>query len=228
MTENTFQGFSKKTLPFLKNLARNNDKSWFEAHKQDYIDHVRTPLRLLVDALAPAMLKIDPGFDVDPRGVAVSRIHKDVRFSKDKSPYRVRQWTAFRHRTEDWQTRPTYYMGIGPDGCRYGMGYYQATPAMMKLLRARISAMQPQFLKAMAGMTRAGFEIQGDAYARPKLPEGLPPAVQEWHKRKTVYFIKDLPTDADFYGSGLVPKLKKEFLAAAPLYLFLAEAAKMA
>jgi uncharacterized protein (TIGR02453 family) len=222
MSIDSFQGFTKKTLPFLKNLARNNDKAWFEAHKQDYIDHVRTPLRQLVEALAPAMLKIDPGFDTDPKGVAVSRIHKDVRFSKDKSPYRVRQWIAFRHRALDWQTRPTYYMGIGPDGCRYGMGFYQATPAVMKAIRARIHAKQTDFLSAMKSMTKAGFEIQGDAYARPKIPEGLPADIQEWHKRKTVYFIQELPTDAVFYGPELVAKLKKGFQAAAPLYRFLA------
>ncbi|MBF0356681.1 MAG: DUF2461 family protein [Alphaproteobacteria bacterium] len=50
MTEDSFQGFTRKTLPFLKNLARNNEKAWFEAHKQDYIDHVRTPLRPLQTA----------------------------------------------------------------------------------------------------------------------------------------------------------------------------------
>jgi uncharacterized protein (TIGR02453 family) len=221
MSAESFQGFTKKTLPFLKNLAKNNDKAWFEAHRQDYIDHVRTPLRLLVDALAPAMLKIDPGFDVDPRGVAVSRIHKDVRFSKDKSPYRVRQWIAFRHRREDWQTHPTFYMGIGPDCCRYGMGFYQATPAQMKAIRARISARQSVFLGAMKAMTKAGFEIQGDAYARPKIPEGLPVEIQEWHKRKTVYFIKELPVDEVFFSSALVKRLKTGFQAAAPLYRFL-------
>lgn len=222
MTEDSFQGFSKKTLPFLKKLAANNDKVWFEAHKQDYIDHVRTPLRQLIDALAPHMLKIDPGFDVDPKGVAVSRIHKDVRFSRDKSPYRVRQWIAFRHRTEDWQTRPTFYMGIGPDGCRYGMGFYQATPAVMKAVRARIQAKPAEFLTAMKAMTKAGFLIQGDAYARPKIPEGLPALAQEWFQRKTVYFIQELEADEAFYSAGLVSKLKKGFGAAAPLYQFLA------
>jgi uncharacterized protein (TIGR02453 family) len=223
MTEDSFQGFSKKTLPFLKNLAKNNDKVWFETHKQDYIDHVRTPLRLLVDALAPSMLKIDPGFDTDPKGVAVSRIHKDVRFSKDKSPYRVRQWIAFRHRTEDWQTRPTFYMGIGPDGCRYGMGFYQATPAVMKAVRARIQARPTEFLTAVKAMKKAGFLIQGDAYARPKIPDGLPAEMQEWFQRKTAYYIQELATDDAFYTKALVGKLKKGFQAAAPLYRFLAE-----
>lgn len=223
MTEDSFQGFTKKTLPFLKNLARNNDKAWFEAHKQDYIDHVRTPLRLLVEALAPDMLKIDPGFDTDPKGVAVSRIHKDVRFSRDKSPYRVRQWIAFRHRTEGWQTRPTFYMGIGPDGCRYGMGFYQATPAVMKAVRARIQAKPAEFLTAIKAMLKAGFIFQGDVYARPIIPEGLSPEAQEWHKRKTVYFIRELAADEVFYSKALVQKLKKGFQAAAPLYRFLAE-----
>ncbi|CAA6603365.1 conserved hypothetical protein [Rhodospirillaceae bacterium LM-1] len=223
MAEESFQGFTKKTLPFLKNLARNNDKAWFELHKQDFIDHVRTPLRLLVDALAPAMLKIDPGFDVDPKGVAVSRIHKDVRFSRDKSPYRVRQWIAFRHRRDDWQTRPTFYMGIGPDGCRYGMGFYQATPAVMKAIRTRIQAKPVEFQTAIMAMTKAGFQIQGDAYARPKIPEGVTPEIQEWHRRKTVYFIQELAADEAFYSNALVGKLKKGFLAAAPLYRFLAE-----
>src|SRR5690606_13583317 len=85
--------FTDRSLGFLRGLARHNDKAWFEAHRSDYETHVREPFqRLLVD-LQPALARISPHFHADPRKVGGSlfRIHRDARFSSDKSPYKTWQ-----------------------------------------------------------------------------------------------------------------------------------------
>ena len=65
-TERLFQGFSRRTFTFLRDLGRHNDKAWFEAHRAEYEQHILTPLRALVNDLADCMLGIDLSFEVSP------------------------------------------------------------------------------------------------------------------------------------------------------------------
>jgi len=217
-----FEGLSPELPAFLAQLAANNERAWFMDHKREYEAHVQGPLRRLVAALAPAMLAIDPGFDVNPKGAAVSRIHRDVRFSRDKSPYRVNQWIAFKRPGEGWQGRPAFFLEIGPAGWRYGMGYYAAPPSEVKAVRERVLALPGRFADLLAPALEAGFAIEGDSYARPKLPEGLPLPVQEWVRRKSAYLVANRRLEDGLYGPGLVDELAGKWGAIAPLYAWLA------
>jgi uncharacterized protein (TIGR02453 family) len=119
--ERQFQGFSRKTFTFLRDLGRNNDKTWFVAHRGVYEEHVLQPLRDLVSDLADFMLGIDLSFEVEPAvGKTISRIYRDTRFSKDKSPFRD-TWIAFNapagtgpitSRPTIWRSRPHRYYGL--------------------------------------------------------------------------------------------------------------------
>jgi uncharacterized protein (TIGR02453 family) len=84
-----FQGYSPTTITFLNGLKENNNKAWFEENKPDYQKFVLEPSQELVTELAPLMLSIDPKLEVSPKK-SISRIYRDVRFSKDKSPYRCK------------------------------------------------------------------------------------------------------------------------------------------
>ncbi|MDA8210412.1 MAG: DUF2461 domain-containing protein [Clostridia bacterium] len=92
-TGESFKGFSKSTLDFLKNLKANNNKVWFETHKQDYQEYLLKPLKDLVMDLSSFMLSIDPYLETKPAvNKTISRIYRDTRFSKDKSPYKSTMW----------------------------------------------------------------------------------------------------------------------------------------
>jgi uncharacterized protein (TIGR02453 family) len=83
--ERQFQGFSRKMFTFLRDLGRNNDKAWFDAHRGVYEEHVLQPLRDLVTDMGDFMLGIDLSFEVAPAvGKTISRIYRDTRFSADK------------------------------------------------------------------------------------------------------------------------------------------------
>jgi uncharacterized protein (TIGR02453 family) len=129
-SERHFQGFSRKTFTFLRDLGHNNDKAWFETHRPVYEQHVLRPLRDLVSDLADFMLGIDLSFEVEPAvGKTISRIYRDTRFSKDKSPFRDHMWIAFKRSGQDWAHYiPTYYLEITPTSYRYGLGFYEAAP----------------------------------------------------------------------------------------------------
>lgn len=216
-----FDGLPAELPAFLAQLAANNERAWFLDHKAEYETAVQNPLRRLVAALAPAMLDIDPGFDTNPKGAAVSRIHRDVRFSRDKSPYRINQWICFKRPGEGWQARPAYFLEIGPAGWRFGMGCYAAPPAATKALRAAILARPARFLAALEQARAAGFAIEGETYARPNLPEDLAPLVAEWISRKSAYVVANRPLEPLLFSPELVADLTARWQALAPLYALL-------
>lgn len=213
-----FNGLPAGLPAFLAQLAANNERAWFLDHKAEYQAMVQHPLRQLVAALAPAMLDIDAGFDTNPQGAAVSRIHRDIRFSRDKSPYRINQWICFKRPGEGWQARPAYFLEIGPAGWRFGMGCYAAPPAATKELRAAILARPGRFLTALEQARDAGFGIEGDAYARPNLPNGLAPLLAEWISRKSAYMVANRPLEPLLFSPELVGELSARWRALAPLY----------
>lgn len=215
-----FEGFAKAAPAFLRALAANNERAWFAAHRDEYESLVRDPLYRLVTSLASAMRAIDAGFETDPRR-AVSRIHRDTRFSRDKTPYRVNQWLAFKRPGPEWAERPAFFLEIAPDGWRCGMGYYAAGPAVMAAVRERIAARPRAFRAAMAQATAAGFAVAGDEYKRPKVPEGVSGAAAEWYRRKTVYLVRNRPLEPLFFRTALAADVAKRFQALAGMYRFM-------
>ena len=111
-----FQGFSRKAFKFLKDLKANNDKRWFEAHRADYEQYLLQPLRDLVTDISDFMLGIDLSFEVAPTvNKTISRIYRDTRFSKDKSPFRDCMWIVFKRPAKNWSNWSIgYFLEINP------------------------------------------------------------------------------------------------------------------
>ena len=85
-----FTGFPAEGTRFLKGLAANNNKAWFDAHRAAYDDCLIEPAKAFVDAIGPRLRKFAPAVKAEPRvNGSIMRINRDVRFSKDKSPYKT-------------------------------------------------------------------------------------------------------------------------------------------
>lgn len=88
--------FTRATFQFFRDLARNNRKVWMDANRERYQQTVVQPFRRLLEELSPAVLKLDPRFDTTGRaGANFSRINRDIRFAKDKTPYRAQMYLKF-------------------------------------------------------------------------------------------------------------------------------------
>src|SRR5689334_24421306 len=92
--------FTSTALDFFRNLARHNSKPWFEAHRADYEEHVVAPMRALIEELDVRLARFAPEITGDPKR-SMFRIYRDVRFSKDKSPYKTHAACWFRHNAAD-------------------------------------------------------------------------------------------------------------------------------
>ncbi len=217
-----FDGFSPKTLDFLRDLKANNNKVWFEAHRGDYQKHLMEPLRNLVTDLGEFMLSIDPYFEITPAvNKTISRIYRDTRFSKDKSPYKSRMWIAFKRQSENWKDAPAYFFEISPDSYCYGMGFYQAAKDTMDRLREKIDKAADEFLKAIAFYsTQKVFVLAGEKYKR-LLDENKPVEIQEWYQRRNLYLICNRKIDDCLFSRELVEDLITGYSLIAALYNYL-------
>ena len=214
-----FKGFSKEATTFLKNLRVNNNKTWFLEHKQDYEKFILAPMRSLVVDLGSYMLGIDPDFEVRPAiNKTISRIYRDTRFSKNKSPYKTAMWITFKQPRKDWKDAPAYFFEISADSYRYGMGMYGATPATMSNFREMVDKDLKKFKKEIAFYKKQKrFVMGGDKYKR-IFDKTKSDEIQDWYQRKNLYFMCSKKNDKVLFSEKLLEELGAGFKILADFY----------
>jgi len=219
---NNFKGFSRETLDFLIDLGKNNNRTWFKENKNKYKKYVLEPLQNLVMDLSGFMLTIDPLFETRPLiDKTISRIYRDIRFSRNKTPYRNNVWITFKRLSKDWKESPVYFFEFSPDTYHYGMGFYSASKTFMDSFRKRVDEYPDEFLKVTSFYRNSGiFELKGDKYKR-TLNKTKPAEILEWYQRKSFYLVSDNKISNEFFSSSIIDKLIYGFQLIAPLYQYL-------
>jgi uncharacterized protein (TIGR02453 family) len=217
--DNSFGGFAPESPGYFESLAANNNKVWFEDRRDDFEKYLMEPLKRLVSDLSGAMLAIDPELVTIPAvDKTISRIYRDTRFSRNKSPYKTCLWITFKRRSPDWKSAPCFFFEISADGYRYGMGFYSATKETMDGLRRFIETKPAEFRKIVAFFGKQDtFTLEGERYKRPLNP-ALPDDLLEWHGRKNIYFICQRPVDGRLFSRGISDDLREGFGMLKPLY----------
>ena len=220
--EYTFNGFSSKTLNFLQSLKANNSKAWFEDHRGEYQEYLLNPLQDLVVDLTEFMLTIDPHFEIRPAvNKTISRIYRDTRFSKDKSPFRNTMWITFKRPNNDWKDAPAYFFEISPNSYRYGMGFYSASKETMDRLREMIVRKSKEFFKVFSLYSKQNaFVVEGEKYKR-ILNDNIPEEFQDWYQRKNLYLVCNRGIDNTLFSRKLLKDLESGFGLIATFYNFL-------
>ena len=213
--------FSKETLKFLEEVRRRNSKQWYEENKAKYHQVVVEPLKHLVNQLAETMKEIDPEINTEPRvGRVISRLHRDTRFSKDKSLYKDTVWLNFARRNESKTDFPSYFFLITPYSFSYGMGFYCATVSTMNDFRELIDKEGATFGKIIVDLDQqALFQLEGELYKRSKYT-GDDEKIRRWYDRKNVYMIYESIGVSELFQEGLIEELKEGYLSLKPLYEF--------
>lgn len=128
----------KDFLDFFKELAANNHRDWFQANKKRYEASVKQPFKELVMALIDKMKAIDSGFELEPKN-AIFRINRDIRFSKDKTPYKTFVSAVVSRGGRKNLGYPGIYLQIGPEGSYIGGGCHSPDKQQLTALRTAIS-----------------------------------------------------------------------------------------
>ena len=214
-----FEGFSENTIMYLNNLMSNNNKIWFEETKADYEKYLLGNFQELVKNLGPFMLEIDPYIDINFKK-CISRIYRDVRFSKDKSPYRGNMWISFKRVYKDWKMEPTYYFELFPDGYRFGMGFYDIPKESLDKLRELIEDDDEEFNEIHSIYKNQNiFKLEGKSYKR-VLNENISEELREWYQKKEIYFVCNRSLDDILFSEELVKELIEGFKLLLPMYEF--------
>ena len=222
MGKTNFEGISTKALEVLFEIKMHDSREYFAERRNDYKMYAVEPFKCLVAQLAPTMLEIDPSMQVTPAiGKTISRINRDIRFSKDKSLYRDSMWFFIRKQGNSWLDAPGFWFEIKQNGFGYGVGMFCAVPKMMEIYREFILNDPSRFEKLTEIISELdGFAVEGEIYKKDKGSQGLPENLKSWFNRKEV-FISFRSTDYDKMNSPeLAQDIADSFKKLAPFYYF--------
>ena len=149
-----FGGFTPAATRFFTDLAANQERAWFEAHKAVYEREVKAPMGALIEDLAAELARRKVPLMGDPKR-GLFRIHRDVRFSKDKTPYKTHAGAVL---TRDGRkdTQGLLYIHLDPGGSFMAAGFYHADPGQLARMRDAIAYGPKEFLALEARLGASG------------------------------------------------------------------------
>ena len=216
-----FQGFTDATFEFFMAIQFNNNTEFFHANHDWYVDAVRRPCLELAAALSKPLSEIDDEIDCRPNRV-VSRINRDLRYSRDKSPYRDSLWLRLRRPADPNRANVGFYFDISATESSFGMGFYEECKPHMNGLRRRL-ATEPETFLSLTQPLRDDFGLYLNAYKRIKRPEDLLEALSEWYGVRSFWFYHDIKDFSLLKSPALVDTLAEGFNRLAPIYHYIRE-----
>lgn len=222
-----FKGFPKEGIEYLRRLKRNNNRPWFEKHKDEYEADVKFPMQCFIASLHPYFESFAPEFDVNPKR-SLFRIYRDIRFSKDKTPYKTHVAAHFVLRGKPKGIEGSgYYLQIEPGEIFIGGGIYIPDGDQMKKIRRAISDRQKEFLNIVRNrdFTKRFGAVDGEKLRR--VPQGFDQdhPLGEWLKLKQ-FFVGVEWKEEKCLRALFVKEVAQVFETASPLVGFLNDAMK--
>ena len=220
-----FRGFGDETFRFLAELTEHNEKAWFDANRSRYEAHYLQPALAFIETLGPrlaAELPDDVRFEARING-SLFRINRDIRFSKDKTPYKNHLdlwfWQGERH---GWES-PGYFMHLLPDHLSIGAGMHGfGKQTLDAFRRAVVDDAAGERLEAAVGAVKgAGYQVHGAA--RKSVPRGF----DAGHPRaayllyESLYASLDTPIPPNAAGPAFVGYCFEHFRGMSPLNRYL-------
>ena len=202
--------FTKETLAFLRKLAKNNNRDWFLEHKDEYEETVRMPALNFIEAMGDELPLLSPHFLALAKkvGGSLMRVNRDVRFGKDKRPYKTNIGIQFRHEQGKDVHAPGFYLHIEPGECFVGVGIWRPDADALAKIRERINEQGKKWTQAITDKAfKKHFELTGDSLVRPPRGYDKDHPLIESLKRKDFIAITNIKED-----SILSARLKKQVL----------------
>lgn len=188
--------FEPDYLDFFKELAANNNKEWFDANRKRYETVVRDPFKNFIAELLHRLAERDPELEVEPKDV-IFRINRDIRFSKDKTPYKTNNSAVISPEGRKNKNHPGIYIELGPERMAFYGGIYMPSPKEVHKVRSYMSQHLEELRSVMASKDfMENFQqIHGEKSKR--IPKEFLAAAEAqpliWNKNW--YYYKHLPAE---------------------------------
>ncbi len=206
-----FTGFTPETFDFLWGIRMNNNRDWFQAHKQQYVTALYEPMKALGRELFQPFLE-QPG-----NVLKVSRIYKDARMHPEV-PYKESLWICIRQDVEWWGENPCLYFELNPEGASYGFFVWKPRTAAMEQFRRHITAYPDEFLELIRFTEEAvGQPVTAECYKRPKpCPD---PRLEPYFAWKSQFSCtREIAPGEALFTPALLEEVKDFFEKLTPLY----------
>lgn len=221
-----FNGFSEKTIEFFAQLTVNNDKGWFDKHKEDYISAVLEPSQSFISEMIPKIKTISETLNGIPKsGKSISRANRDIRFSKDKSPYKAGVDLWFWEGEQKTYENSGFIVCISASGIMFGAGILEFTKPLLEKYRNAVSKNQvsDELTRIIGGLQKAGIPVDGKTYK--KMPKGYEPEDNESDLLLYSGMSAGISESASdiFCSHEFIDYSLEKFKELAPLHLWLSE-----
>ena len=212
--QTVFKGFTQRTIDFMWSLRFNNEKLWFEAHKDEFVRDFQQPMKALGQEVFNRVTA-----DCGERGFThkLSRIYRDARRVRGGEPYRTNLWFSIEHPSEEWTSTPVFWFELAPENWSYGLGYYLARAETMRKFRARIDKNPKAFEKLVSILDgQDEFVLDGPEYVRKK--EAPTPKTAAWYNRKSFSLMHEQKNGDELFAPQLADRLVAGYKFLMPLY----------
>lgn len=210
-----FTGFTDETVDFMWGIRFNNERAWFEAHKEIYLTQFYQPMRELGDELYDFLREKRPDHGLIRK---VTRIYRDARRLHGRGPYKESLWFSVEQPSEQWTAHPTFWFELMPEGWCYGMGYYMPKALTMAKLRARIDR-DPAAMEALTRKLgrQQEFTLETQDYKKPRsqAPSQL---LKPWYQMKSFSIIHQDKLTDELFSREIVDRLKRGYEFLLPYY----------
>jgi len=216
--------FEKAYLDFFKELAANNHKDWFDANRKRYEKFVKAPFAVFVADVIKEVQKLEPKVKVEPKD-CITRINRDIRFSKDKTPYKLHMSAIISAGGKKDKSYPGMYIEASPEHFRIFGGAYELTPAQTADLRHAIA----NDLKKFKGLMNDSEFISAFGSVHGEKGKKLSPELKEAAEKeplvfnKNMYHFAELPPEL-ILSDHIMDEVIRHYRAGLPLQQFLEKA----
>ncbi|MGI9491073.1 MAG: DUF2461 domain-containing protein [Geminicoccaceae bacterium] len=214
MTGKKFSGFSKDAVRFLKDLKANNNREWFNANKKIYETEIKKPAKAFCEAMTEDLSKLT-GRDHSSK---IFRIHRDVRFSKDKTPYNTHLHIGFMP-TSEMNSPPCWFFGLDTEKLTLGTGIFAFDKPALETFRERVAGSEgPKLAKLLGKLEANGMRVSGAELKR------VPPGYPKDHPQAELLCRKGLAVWVDSGGADqatnadLVKSCRSSFKQLKPVF----------
>ncbi len=168
-----FMPVPQELFDFLTDLSANNNREWFAANKHRYEAHVKAPLLRLIEDYSLPLSQISPHCRAVPKvGGSLFRIYRDIRFSKDKSPYKTQAGVHFRHEAGKNAHAPGFYLHLAPEECFAAAGIWGPDLKTLTMIRQAIVDDTPRWV-AVKEKLSGHFDLSDHLHSLKRTPRGF-------------------------------------------------------
>jgi uncharacterized protein (TIGR02453 family) len=220
-----FTGFGAKTRKFLRDLGRNNEKAWFDAHRAEYEQYYLEPAKAFVEVVGPKLEKFAPNIVWDPRvNGSIFRVNRDIRFSTDKTPYRdhidLWFWEGQRRTAVSG-----FFLRIRDKSIHLGAGSHGFSKELLVSYRRALA--DEEAAKSLASLTkrleRAGYELGGKTYKKPPRGFASRAVARDLVLHSALWVSAERRSPPELASSRFAAYCAREWKKMAPLHRWLAE-----